>query len=97
MTYRQARKDHEYLWDTYAPGDDMTGAYVDQNDLERLLHSPTKATAARCYGDQIRWWFHSGPERGGRGGDRWKTDPEVAAIAERHLASEAYDRLRRSS
>ena len=90
MNYSRARKDHEYLWGTYAPACDMTGAYVDQDDLADLLRIPTKATAARCYGDQIRHWFHAGPELSGKSGDEWKSDPEVAAIADRHEAAGDY-------
>lgn len=53
--YNQARADHEYLWDTYAPASDMTGAYVDQDDLEKLLKNPTKKTAVECYEAQIEY------------------------------------------
>ena len=35
MTYEQAFKDHEYLW-KIGPGYDMTGGYVDQEDLSRF-------------------------------------------------------------
>lgn len=63
MTYEQARSDHEYLW-SIGPADDMTGGYVDQEDLARLLKSPTKATAAACYADQITYWFQVGPDGG---------------------------------
>ena len=90
MNYVQARKDHECLWDTYAPASDITGAYVDQDDLADLLRSPTKTTARNCYVRQIQHWFRFGPERGGRGGDEWKTDPEVASIACRHDAAGDY-------
>ena len=38
----------------------------------------------------IQHWFRFGPERGGRGGDDWKTDPEVASIACRHDAAGDY-------
>ena len=40
--YRQARSNHEYLWRTYAPARDMTGAYVDQQDLHKLLQNPNE-------------------------------------------------------
>ena len=49
ITYQQAREDHEYLWGTYGPAYDITGAYVDQDDLKRLLESPMKKTALACY------------------------------------------------
>lgn len=82
MSYDQARADHEYLWETYAPAEDMTGAYVDQDDLARLLKSPTKATARDCYCDQIHHWFQVGPEQGATG--NWRSDSAVFEIAERH-------------
>lgn len=81
VTYEQARADHEYLWGTYAPAHDMTGAYVDQEDLAKLLRSPTKETAAKCYIAQIEYWFQRGPDTDN---DDWKTDPKVHEIAERH-------------
>lgn len=60
VTYEQARADHEYLW-SIAPAYDMTGGYEDQNDLARMLKSPTKGTARDCYVDQIVYWFEKGP------------------------------------
>jgi len=82
ITYDQARKDHEYLWE-YGAAQDMSGAYVDQEDLERLLKSPTKGTARDCYEKQILFWFQIGPDSFGNSMD-WRTDPEVRKIAERH-------------
>jgi len=61
MTYEQVFKDHSYLWGIGA-ADDMTGGYVDQEDLYRLLKSPTKQTAKKCLIDQINYWFESGPD-----------------------------------
>ena len=61
VRYAQAREDHEYLWREYGAADDKTGAYVDQEDLARLLKSPTKATAAVIYEAQITYWFETGP------------------------------------
>lgn len=61
ITYEQAYADRQYLWETYGPADDMTGAYVDQDDLEALLKSPTKATARSCLINQIEYWFQTGP------------------------------------
>ena len=84
--YAQARRDHEYLW-SFGPAQDMTGGYVDQEDLERLLKNPTKKMAAQCYCDQIQYWLEAGPDETfaapWQGGD-WKTDRRVKAIAERH-------------
>jgi len=78
VTYEQARADHEYLW-SIAPADDMTGGYVDQEDLARLLKSPTKTTAAACYASQIAYWFQVGPD----GGSIPWNDARVQEIAER--------------
>ena len=84
VTYEQARADHEYLW-SIAPGYDMTGGYVDQEDLFRLLRSPNKATARNCYVQQIQHWFHAGPEAyAGARGTVPTGDPRVREIMERH-------------
>jgi hypothetical protein len=84
ISYEQAREDHEYLWTTYGAANDMTGAYVDQGDLAKLLRSPTKATARDCYCDQIRYWFEAGPDSTAMSCGDWHTDPLVAEIRERH-------------
>jgi|GEM_PF-3600081 len=89
--YDQFRKDHEYLWETYGPADDMTGGYVDSEDLERLLKTPTKVMAAKCYADQIRYWFDAGPDTFGKEVGDWRSDPEVRLIAERHGTLEALE------
>ncbi len=82
-TYEQARKDHEYLWETYAPAKDMTGGYVDQDDLQKLLENPTKKTARDCYVSQIIYWIEMGPDDSLPIGD-WRNDPIVAEIADRY-------------
>ena len=83
ITYEQARADHEYLWDI-APAKDMTGGYVDQEDLRKLLRSPSKVTARKIYIHQIEYWFDRGPdESNGRGSVPWD-DPKIREIAERH-------------
>lgn len=86
VSYEQARKDHEYLW-SIGPANDMTGGYVDQEDLAKLLRNPTKSTARACYVSQIRHWLQNGPERV-RGpsnvADLIASDPSVAEIAERY-------------
>lgn len=61
MTYEEVYKDWEYLWDI-SSASDMTGGYVDQEDLAKLLKSPTKATAKACLLSQINYWFESGTE-----------------------------------
>ena len=92
ITYEQARKDHEYLWKTYGSDEDMTGAYVDSDDLERLLKNPAKTTARQCYADQIRYWFEAGPDPSNNGDGRdWRSDPIVSAISDRY-GCESYAR-----
>ena len=92
--YAQARADHEYLWQTYGPADDMTGGYVDQDDLTKLLEKPTRATARDCYVAQIERWLRLGPEDGARGG--WPDDPLVQEIAGRHFMEDEFRALCRS-
>lgn len=86
ISYEQARTDHEYLWDVYGPAADMTGGYVDQEDLAKLLRDPTKKTATACYTSQIVYWFTVGPERPEyrTASDLWKYDTMVYEIAERY-------------
>lgn len=80
ISYAQAFVDHLYLWTQYGPAHDMTGGYVDQEDLWKLLRSPNKATARDCLVDQINYWFDVGP-------DGLKPDPSdltLQEIAERY-------------
>jgi hypothetical protein len=84
ITYEQAREDHEYLW-SVAPAYDMTGGYVDQGDLEKLLRSPTKPTAKECYCNQIRYWFGARPDDNADPGEVPWHDERVREIAERHF------------
>lgn len=80
LSCEQAFKDWSYLWTAYGPAHDMTGAYVDQGDLDKLLRSPTKATARDCLVSQIRYWFSVGPDC-----DRSpKGDAQVEEIADRY-------------
>ena len=79
MTYEEAYKAHSYLWKTYGPAADMTGGYVDQDDLAALLKSPTKSTAKRCLVDQMRHWFSAGTDAGM---PNWSGDEVVEDIAE---------------
>lgn len=83
ISYEQARADHEYLW-SIAPANDMTGGYVDQEDLSKLLKSPTKATARDIYMNQIIYWFHAGPQDDDQAGEVPWDDPRVVEIALRH-------------
>lgn len=59
-TYEQAYSDHTYLWTTYGAAADMTGAYVDQEDLALMLRKPNKVTARDCLVRQIEYWFYAG-------------------------------------
>ena len=61
----------------------MTGGYVDQDDLEKLLKTPTKTTATQCLTDQIHYWYRVGPEQGSA--TAWCSDPRVSEIANRYL------------
>ena len=67
----------------------MTGGYVDQEDLARLMRFPTMATAADVYEHHIGYWFEKGPDMNTRVRDgferRMKGDPYLAEIADRHL------------
>lgn len=83
VTYEQAYEDHCYLWQTYGAANDMTGAYVDQEDLARLLKSPTKATARDCLVNQIAHWFAAGPD-GLCHQEIDHDDPTLIEIAERY-------------
>ncbi len=87
MTYDEVRKDWEYLWNIN-PADDMTGGYVDQDDLDKLLKKPTKITARECMQKQIGYWFQVGPDPFGidSGDPDWyiNNDPIVYEIAERY-------------
>lgn len=87
MTYEQALSDHKYLW-SIGEADDMTGGYVDQEDLRKLLLSPTKTTARDCLCSQIDYWFSVGPDIqkaiGGSVAELIRLDAKVREIAERH-------------
>lgn len=88
MTYEQAFEDHQYLWREYAHAQDISGGYVDQGDLDKLLANPTKTTARECLESQIIYWFEIGPDLPDHE-ERWKTDPIVRETCERHGASDA--------
>lgn len=82
-TYEQVFSDWSYLWKIHGPAADMTGGYVDQEDLSALLKSPTKATARKCLLKQIAHWFQVGPEAYGAYGDI-PDSAQVREIAERY-------------
>lgn len=85
-TYDQALDDRRYLWESYDEPVDMTGGYVDQEDLEKLLANPTRTTARQCLISQIAYWFQVGPENSsGEFTDGcWKNDSRVIEIAYRY-------------
>lgn len=88
--YDQALADWEYLWTTYGPAEDMTGAYVDQDDLKKLLRSPTKKTAAECLEAQIDYWFTAGPDTSVNGREPDPEDKRLQQIADRHGHGDQY-------
>ncbi len=63
MSYKQAYEDHKFLFGIGAASD-MTGGYVDSEDLDKLLKSPTKKTAESVLWSQITYWFQVGTEAG---------------------------------
>lgn len=86
-----AYRDHQYLW-AMGPAFDMTGAYVDQDDLARLLRTPTKNVAADCLSRQIGYWFQAGPDVSENSSARRaevkrliETDTRVREIYERYV------------
>ncbi len=86
ITYEQAYKDHSYLWVTIGAAFDMTGGYVDQDDLNKLLYSPTKKTAKECLCGQIAYWFDVGIDeyRQISFESILREYPEIEKIMERH-------------
>ena len=62
MTYDDVYKDWDYLFRTIGPANDMTGGYVDSEDLDKLLKMPSKFTAKKCMICQIVYWFDAGLE-----------------------------------
>lgn len=86
-TYEQVRKQWETLW-KIGQADDMTGGYVDQNDLEKLLKNPTKQTAKKCMESQIEYWLDSGTEEKPISGGDYTLEmlieeyPQIRKIAE---------------
>lgn len=62
MKYEEVLKDWKFLFEELDTAYDMTGGYVDQEDLDLLLKSPTKTTAKTCLQKQIDHWFQAGTE-----------------------------------
>ena len=97
MAYKQTFNDHCYLW-KIAPARDMTGGYVDQEDLDRMLKNPTKKQATNCLEDQIDYWFQIGPDlaicASTQGAAPWWRDRRVKAIARRYYMEDEQEELR---
>lgn len=83
MSYKQAYKDHKYLFDI-GFADDMTGGYVDSEDLKRMLKNPNKSTAEMCLDNQIRYWFQVGTEGGLNPISLVDEYPKIQDIADRY-------------
>lgn len=65
MTYDEVFKDWSYLFDEIGAAYDMTGGYVDSEDLDKMLKSPNKKTAKECMINQIVYWLDVGTEQDG--------------------------------
>lgn len=90
MTYEEVYKDWDYLFNTISHANDMTGGYVDSEDLEALLKKPSKSTAKKCLVCQINYWFDAGIEysnehKGKTVFDLINEYPEILVIADRYL------------
>ncbi len=90
MTYDEMYKDWDYLFNTISTANDMTGGYVDSEDLERLLKNPSKTTAKNCLSKQIDYWFQVGLEHSNEHIGKTVFDladefPKLTEIAERHF------------
>ena len=83
ITYEQAYADHKALW-AIGPANDMTGGYVDQDDLALMLEHPTRTTARTCLVRQIEYWFSQGTEDGRRYQDLVRDFPELEEIRNRY-------------
>lgn len=97
MSYKQMRADHEYIWKKYGAAFDMSGAYVDQDDLDKLLKNPTRATAERCYYTQLIYYFQTGPDTADLDNftiEDIKNDPKIIEIANRLGMLDELDELR---
>jgi hypothetical protein len=89
MSYKQYFEDWNYLFNKISHADDMTGGYVDSEDLDSLLKNPSKANAKKCLSGQIDYWFQTGIEysnkhKGKSISDLVEEFPKITEIAERH-------------
>lgn len=90
MTYEELYADWEYLFKKVGCAEDMTGGYVDSEDLEELLKKPTKSTAKKCLNRQIDYWFRAGIQfdydlKGRSIFDLIEEYPKIEEIADRHF------------
>ena len=90
MTYDEMYADWKYLFKKVACADDMTGGYVDSEDLDELLAKPTKGTAKGILSRQIDYWFAKGIEysrehEGKSIFDLAEQYPKIEEIADRHF------------
>ena len=89
MKYEEIYKDWNYLFRRVGFAADMTGGYVDSEDLDELLKSPSKSTACKCLRRQITYWFQVGLEQdcehlGKTIYELCDEFPEIREIAERN-------------
>ena len=84
VTYQQAFVDHKILWSIDAASD-MTGGYVDQDDLRLLLANPTRDMARDCLERQIRYWLQMGTEDGRSYEQLVREFPALQEIKERYI------------
>jgi hypothetical protein len=86
MKYEEIYKDWLFLWNVGA-ANDMTGGYVDSEDLFKLLKNPSKKTAYECLISQITYWFQNGPDIMGKVPEYYeiiKNNPEVKDLYEKY-------------
>ena len=88
--YQRAREDYEYLVRTYGPVHDVTERCSPEDNLERMLHNPTrKASTRNIHVDLIEAWFRNGWEDGAHDVSQavqpgMLSDSTVTRIAQRH-------------
>ncbi|MGR5328591.1 hypothetical protein [Photobacterium damselae] len=85
--YEEVYSDWEYLFKTVGFADDMTGGYVDSEDLEDLLKNPSKKTAKGILFRQIDYWYSEGIEYSNEHKNKTVFDlieeyPRIAEIAD---------------
>lgn len=84
-TYEQVRKQWETLW-AIGAADDISN--LAEDDMYKMLKSPTRTTARICMELQIEYWLQTGPEHPAPNGSRirlldlLRNNPEVQEIAE---------------